>query len=166
MWAKTQLVHFLPSDFENETMEIGTDKLRQQSVKTDARQPLDEYKHNQDITAPPEPIAAGTTSDVPIHGEKTNILFHPTPTITYKPMFEELEKRGAGLTAGIFIAVIVLGRMFGGSLWGLVPLAVCVASGVFLWTKEVVRSGKEMEWHSEQLRGETVSEQKFHLRTR
>jgi len=36
-----------------------------------------EYKHNQDVTAPPD-VMEGTTSDVPIHGEKTNILFHPT----------------------------------------------------------------------------------------
>lgn len=71
-------------------------------------------------------------------------------------MFEELEKRANGLAAGIAIAVIVLGRTFGGSLWGLIPLSFCIASGVCLWMKEVVRSGREYEWHSEKLRGETV----------
>lgn len=71
-------------------------------------------------------------------------------------MFDELEKRANGLVAGIAVAIVVVGRAFGGSLWGLIPLAVCVASGVYLWAKEVIRSGRDREWHSEQLRGETV----------
>lgn len=128
-----------------------------QNVKTDPNQNLAEYKHNQDITAPPEPIAQGTTSDVPIHGEKTNILFHPTPSVTFKPMFDEIEKRADGLVAAIFLAIVILGRTFGGSLWGLIPLAACVASGVFLWARELIRSGRDREWRSEQVRGETVS---------
>ncbi|KAI5820434.1 hypothetical protein BZA77DRAFT_273967 [Pyronema omphalodes] len=45
-------------------------------------QSMDEYAEKQDITAPPAPVAPGTTVDVPIHGEKTNILFHPTPTLS------------------------------------------------------------------------------------
>jgi hypothetical protein len=96
---------------------------------------------------------------VPIHGEKTNILFHPTPSITFQPMFDELEKRANGIVAVIALAIILFGRAFGGSLWGLIPLAFCVTSGVYLWAKEVIRSGRDREWHSEQLRGETVSYQ-------
>ncbi|KAL1969495.1 hypothetical protein VTN77DRAFT_8933 [Rasamsonia byssochlamydoides] len=126
-------------------------------IKTDPRQDLREYKYNQNVTSPPDPIADGTTSDVPIHGEKTNILFHPTPSVTYQPMFDELEKRAYGLCAGIVVAVIILGRMFGGPLWGLLPLSFCLASGVYLWTKEVIRSGRDQEWSSEQLRGETAT---------
>jgi hypothetical protein len=71
-------------------------------------------------------------------------------------MFDDIEKRANGLIAGIFLAIIIVGRMFGGSLWGLIPLAACVASGVFLWVKELIRSGRDAEWRSEQLRGETV----------
>lgn len=108
------------------------------------------------MTAPPDPVADGTTSDVPIRGEKTNILFHPTPTVTYKPMFEQLERTAAGLCIAIMVAIIFLGRFFGGSLIGLVPLATFISSIVWLWMKEVVRSGTNMEWRSEQLRGETV----------
>ncbi|EAW10548.1 C2 domain protein [Aspergillus clavatus NRRL 1] len=126
-------------------------------IKTDAHQNLSDYKENQDITAPPDPIAAGTTSDVPIHGEKTNILFHPTPTVSYKPMFDELEKRASAVCVGILLGVIFLGRLFGGSLWGLAPLAICTSAGVWLWMKEVIRSGREMEWSSEQLRGQTAT---------
>ncbi|KAG8531084.1 uncharacterized protein KY384_004441 [Bacidia gigantensis] len=126
------------------------------TVKTDPSQTNPEYKENQDITAPPDPVAEGSTTDVPIHGEKTNILFHPTPSVSYEPMFAMLETRAGGLCIGLLVAVIVLGRMFGGSLLGLIPLSMCVASGVWLWMKEVVRSGREVEWQSEQTRGETA----------
>lgn len=112
----------------------------------------------QDITAPPDPIEPGSTSDVPIHGEKTNILFHPTPSVSYEPMFVELERRAEALCAGILLAIVILGKMFGGSLWGLIPLGACVSSGIWLWMKEVVRSGREVEWSSEQSRGEMVSQ--------
>ena len=126
-------------------------------VKTDPSQTNPEYKRNQDITSPPDPVAEGSTSDVPIHGEKTNILFHPTPSVSYEPMFASLESRAGGLCIGVTVAVVLLGKMFGGSLKGLIPLAMCIASGIWLWMKEVVRSGREVEWSSEQSRGETVS---------
>lgn len=127
-----------------------------QPLKTDASQPLAEYKHNQDVTAPPDPVAEGTTTDVPIHGEKTNVLFHPTPSISFEPMFESLEKRATVLCVGILIATVVVGKMFGGALIGLIPLAMCLSSGVFLWMKEVIRSGRETEWESEKVRGQMV----------
>ena len=109
------------------------------------------------MTAPPDPVAEGTTSDVPIHGEKTNVLFHPTPSVSYEPMFAELEKRAGILCIGIAVVTVVVGKMFGGALKGLVPLAMCLSSGVWLWMKEVVRSGREVEWSSEQTRGQLVS---------
>ena len=127
------------------------------NVKTDASQSNPEYSRNQDITAPPDPTAEGSISDVPIHGEKTNILFHPTPSVSYEPMFAALEKRAGALCVGVCLAIIILGKMFGGSLKGLIPTAMCIASGIWLWMKEVVRSGREVEWSSEQSRGETVS---------
>ncbi|GAB1192265.1 hypothetical protein APSETT444_001454 [Aspergillus pseudonomiae] len=123
-------------------------------VRTSPSQSLKDYKESQDITAPPDPIAEGTTSDVPLHGEITNVLFHPTPSISYKPMYDKLEKRGTGLCIGIVFGILFVGRMFGGSLWALFPLAACIASGVWLWVQEVIRSGREMEWSSEQLRGQ------------
>ncbi|KAJ5595279.1 uncharacterized protein N7459_001487 [Penicillium hispanicum] len=130
---------------------------RPTDVKTSHDQELSEYKENQDITAPPDPIAEGTTSDVPIRGEKTNVLFHPTPTVSYKPMYDQMEKSAMGLCVAMPFVIIVLGRVFGGSLWGLIPLAACIASGVWLWMQEVVRSGKDMEWSSEQLRGQMAT---------
>lgn len=72
-------------------------------------------------------------------------------------MFDVLQRRATGLCIGIPVAIIVIGRMFGGSFWGLFPLAFCISSGVWLWMQEVVRSGREMEWSSEQMRGQMVS---------
>ncbi len=72
-------------------------------------------------------------------------------------MFEILEKRAGGLCIAIFLAVVIFGKMFGGALKGMIPLGMCLASAIWLWMKEVVRSGREVEWSSEQTRGETVS---------
>ena len=94
---------------------------------------------------------------MPIHGEKTNILFHPTPSTSFEPMFKSLEHKAGALGIGIFMSIIILGKLFGGTLKGLIPLALCVTSGVWLWTKEVIRSGREVEWDSEKERGLTVS---------
>jgi len=72
-------------------------------------------------------------------------------------MFVSLEKRTSVLCVIVLAAIIVLGNMFGGELYGLIPLAMCVSSGLFLWMKEVIRSGRDAEWASEKERGETVS---------
>jgi hypothetical protein len=127
-----------------------------QPIKTDPHQSLEDYKYSQDVTAPPDPVAQGTTSDVPIHGEKTNVLFHPTPSVSYEPTFAALEKRAMFLCIGILVVTVVAGKMFGGALKGLIPLAMCLSSGVWLWVKEVIRSGREVEWNSEQTRGQMV----------
>lgn len=79
-------------------------------------------------------------------------------------MFASLEKRASALGLAIFFSIVVVGKMFGGSLKGLIPLGACVASGVWLWMKEVVRSGREVEWSSEQSRGETVGEYSAKIR--
>ena len=72
-------------------------------------------------------------------------------------MFKALEQRAGGLCIAILLSVVILGKMFGGALKGLIPLGMCLASGVWLWMKEVVRSGREVEWSSEQSRGETAT---------
>ena len=69
-------------------------------------------------------------------------------------MYEALEARANVLCASVLFAVIVIGKMFGGSLWGLVPLGMTIASGVFLWVKDLIKQGREMEWSSEKKRGE------------
>jgi len=142
---------------ENPMLSVPNANLgKETTVKTDKSQSGQEYSRNQDITAPPDPIYPGSTSDVPIHGEKTNILFHPTPSVSYEPMYTAIENRASVLCISVLVAIVVLGKMFGGALYGLIPLGMCISSGVFLWMKEVVRSGREIEWSSEQQRGETV----------
>ena len=143
---------------ENPTLSVPNANLGKEStVKTDASQKNPEYKEKQDITAPPDPIAEGSTSDVPIHGEKTNILFHPTPSVSYEPTFARLEERGMWMVAGVFVAIILIGRVFGGRYIGIIPLAMCISSGIWLWVREVVRSGREVEWESEKERGKTAT---------
>ncbi|TKX19683.1 C2 domain-containing protein 4 [Elsinoe australis] len=143
---------------KNPTLSVPNANLgKDTTVKTEASQKNPEYGHNQDITAPPDPVEPGSTSDVPIHGEKTNILFHPTPSVSYEPMFATLERRAGILCIGLFLGTIIIGNMFGGALKGLIPLGACLASGVWLWMKEVVRSGREIEWSSEKERGETAT---------
>lgn len=72
-------------------------------------------------------------------------------------MFAAIEKRAGILCIAVLLAIIILGKMFGGALKGLIPLGMCITSGIWLWMKEVVRSGREVEWDSEQTRGQTVS---------
>jgi Ca2+-dependent lipid-binding protein len=127
---------------------------KETTAKTDPSQSSEDYRIIQDITAPPAPMEPGSTTDVPIKGEKSNILFHPTPSVSYEPMFATLEKQAQTLCIGVFVGIIVVGRIFSARLIGLIPLAFCVGSGVFLWMKEVVRSGREVEWSSEKERGE------------
>jgi hypothetical protein len=67
-----------------------------------------------------------------------------------------MEQQAGIVCAGVFLAVVILGKMFGGSLKGLIPLAMCLTSGIWLWMKEFVRSGREVEWESEKERGLTV----------
>ncbi|EEP80240.1 conserved hypothetical protein [Uncinocarpus reesii 1704] len=138
----------LPRDFHAD---------RKKDIQTQPDQPLHEYKHKQDITAPPEPVAEGTTSDVPIHGEKTNVLFHPTPSVSYEPMFKSLEKRGGVLCMGVFWAILIAGKLAGGALKWLIPLSFCVVSAVWLWVQDVIRKGRQHEWQSEQIRGQTAT---------
>lgn len=71
-------------------------------------------------------------------------------------MFASIEKQAGGLCIAVFLAIVILGKLFGASLKGVIPLAACVVSGIFLWAKELVRSGREVEWSSEQSRGETA----------
>lgn len=71
-------------------------------------------------------------------------------------MYAAIEARANILCAAIFFSIVFIGKMFGGRLWGLLPLGLCIASGVFLWMKDLVRQGRDTEWYSEQRRGETA----------
>jgi Ca2+-dependent lipid-binding protein len=127
------------------------------TIATSSKMSGEEYRYAQDVTAPPDPVETGATSDVPIRSEKTSVVFYKTPSVSYEPMFAILEQRSNVLCAGILCAIVFIGKMFGGRLLGLIPLGFCVASGVFLWTKDLIRQGRDLEWSSEQERGETAT---------
>jgi hypothetical protein len=114
-------------------------------VKTEAHQSGEEYRHNQDITAPPDQVEPGATSNVPLSDQKTNILFHHTPSVSYESMYVQLEKRTYILCAGVLLSIVVLGKLFGGALYGLIPLGLCVSSGIFLWMGDLVTKGRSHE---------------------
>ncbi|VBB77881.1 Putative protein similar to meiotically up-regulated gene 190 protein of Schizosaccharomyces pombe [Podospora comata] len=126
------------------------------TLATSPDQSGEEYRKAQDETAPPDPIHKGATSDVPIHGEATNVLFHPTPSISFEGMFESIEARANVLCAAVFFGIVLIGKMFGGSLWGLIPLAAVISSGIFLWAKDLIKQGRANEWAAEKKRGETA----------
>lgn len=71
-------------------------------------------------------------------------------------MFKVLEKSASILCSIIFVAILVVGRFAGGQLKWMFPLSCCVATGVWLWTFDVIRRGRTFEWHSEKVRGQTV----------
>ncbi|RCI13191.1 hypothetical protein L249_0360 [Ophiocordyceps polyrhachis-furcata BCC 54312] len=143
---------------EDPQLSVPNENLGKPSTVTvSSKQSGEEYRRAQDVTAPPDPVQAGSTSDVPISSEKTSILFYRTPSVSYEPMFVALERKATVLCLGIFIAIVFIGKVFGGRLLGLVPLAACVSSGVFLWAKDLVRQGRDVEWSSEQERGETAT---------
>ncbi|EFQ31659.1 C2 domain-containing protein [Colletotrichum graminicola] len=143
---------------ENPQITVPNQNLgKDATIATSSDQSGEEYRYAQDVTAPPAPVEPGSTTDVPIHSEKTNVNFFKTPSVSYEPMFEHLERRANVLCAGIFFSVIIVGKFFGGALYGLIPLGFCVASGVFLWVKDLITQGRNMEWSSEKDRGETAT---------
>ncbi|WYZ36748.1 hypothetical protein EsH8_II_000254 [Colletotrichum jinshuiense] len=143
---------------ENPQLSVPNENLgKKATVSTSSKQSGEEYRRAQDVTAPPDPVEPGSTSDVPIHSEKTNVVFFKTPSVSYEPMFEHLERRANILCGGIFFSIVIVGKFFGGALYGLVPLGFCVASGVFLWVKDLITQGRNTEWSSEQERGETAT---------
>jgi hypothetical protein len=77
--------------------------------------------------------------------KKTNILFHLTPSVSYESMYVQLEKRTYILYGRVLLSIVVLGKLFGGTLHGLVPLGLCVSSDIFLWMRELVTKGKSHE---------------------
>jgi hypothetical protein len=89
--------------------------------------------------------------------KKTNILFHPTPSVSYESMYVQLEKRTYILCGRVLLSIVVLGKLFGGTLHALIPLGLCVSSGIFLWMRELVTKGRSHEWSSETARGKMVS---------
>ncbi len=117
---------------------------------TTSNQSQSEYRLAQDLTAPPAPMAPDTTSDLPIHGEKTNVLFHPTPAVSFEPMYAALEARAAVLCTVIFFGIAIFGGSgsgWTGRVW-MVLMGASVAAGGWMWVKQVVTQGRATECKS------------------
>ncbi|KKA26644.1 hypothetical protein TD95_002636 [Thielaviopsis punctulata] len=143
---------------DNPKMSVPNENLgRPTTVPMSSEMSGEEYRHAQDIMAPPDPVQPGATSDVPIRSEKTSILFYKTPSVSYEPMFEMLEMRASFLSLGLFLVISLVGNLFGARIWGIVPLAGGVSCAVFLWAKELIRQGRDREWESERERGEMAT---------
>ncbi|RPB05375.1 hypothetical protein L873DRAFT_1662648 [Choiromyces venosus 120613-1] len=128
-------------------------------VQSSPTQPHDEYARKQDVTAPPEPIAPHSATDVPIHGEKTNVLFHPTPSLSLEhTVFKQVEKQSTLLCLGIFMSIILLGRfLLGSSVIGLLTTASLVSSAVYYWARNLAEEARNVDWDSEKRRGQTAA---------
>jgi Ca2+-dependent lipid-binding protein len=142
--------------------ELGVMLTRVKQIRShDFAQPTQEHKEyseKQDVTAPPEPTKPHTTTDIPIRGEKTNILLHPTPSLSLEDtVFASFEQKAGGLCIGIFATIVVLGKVLGGSsifLSGFIGLLV--AGGVWYWAQGVMQEAKTVDWESEKKRGQTA----------
>lgn len=122
-------------------------------------QSQEEYAHSQDVTAPPDPVAPNSTIDVPIHGEKTNILFHPTPALSLQnTVFHDLEDSATAICVVLFAFIVIFGRIIsGGSFIGLTLIGAGASSYIWYWTKSLVDESANVDWESERRRGEIAT---------
>lgn len=134
-------------------------------MKTTPHQQPKDYSKAQDVTAPPDPMAPDSTIDVPIHGDKTNLLFHPTPTLSLSSteVIATLENRTKitclvviGLISGL--PFLLPGSMSPQFRWttvlGLFMTGIGVAGGLWFWMRRILEQARNVDWASEKQRGE------------
>jgi Ca2+-dependent lipid-binding protein len=125
-------------------------------VASSKQQTPEEYRKTQDDTAPPD-AKAGTTEDVPLKGENTNVLFHPTPGIDFTDAYIALEKHTGRLCIGILVGIIGLTKLFQRSgFLGSIFTAIAVSGFVWFWMKRIKDEAEKIRWESERQRGVTA----------
>ncbi|RKF82781.1 Meiotically up-regulated gene 190 protein [Golovinomyces cichoracearum] len=129
---------------------------RVNTAKTDSSQSDEQYREGHEITSP-DPSGSNSTSDVPINCQKNTLLSHPTNSVSYEPLYESLEKSTNVLCVTIVMSILFFGKLVGGSLYGLIPLSLCITSGIFLWMKDLVQKGRSNQWQSECKRGQYIN---------
>ena len=116
----------------------------------------EEYRKTQDDTAPPD-AQPGTTEDVPLKGESTNVLFHPTPGVDFTDGFAALEKNTAILCGVIVVGIIASTRVFHRfSFLGSLLTAILVSGSVWFWMKRIKEEAENIRWETEKQRGQTA----------
>ncbi|QUC15769.1 uncharacterized protein UV8b_00010 [Ustilaginoidea virens] len=85
------------------------------------RQDKHEYKQEENALAMDDTPKAGQTNDVPIGGEKSNVLFHPTPEPNFERVFDSNENPLMMVSYTVFGVIVFLDWLFiGGGLKGFV----------------------------------------------
>lgn len=118
--------------------------FKQQEDKTaGARKQTEKGKAGSGAPSADDGPKAHATDDVPIGGEKSNVLFHPTPQVNFDHVYDALKQDLRQVAYLIFGSVIVLDWLFIGGGWigflkSLLP-AAGVAAAVYLI---LVRAGQ------------------------
>lgn len=130
-----------------------------QEIHSSPTQSREEYARTQDVTAPPDPVVPGSTTDVPIHGEKTNILFHPTPALSLRgTVFRSFERRAITPCVILFASIVFFGyAIAGGSFIGLALVGAGASSYLWYWAKGLADESTNVDWESERRRGEIAT---------
>ncbi|KHJ33498.1 putative meiotically up-regulated protein [Erysiphe necator] len=102
----------------------------------------------------PSPMKSDFKLDMPIHGKKTNALFHPIYSFDLEPIFKKFEKSTNIVCITIVISVIVFGKLAGGALYGLIFISLCITSVIFLWMKNIVQKSRSYKLQDKNKRGE------------
>lgn len=151
----------------------GATNTAKEFPHTSPIQPLKEFAEIQDITAPPAPMAPHSTSDVPLRGgEKTNLLFHPTPTIALSstPVIQALEQKAKYVCITLFTFTAMIPLLpsilcgFKGGVHVTVPsflasftAGITIACAIWVWTRSILRQTRNIDWSAERQRGEISS---------
>lgn len=94
---------------------------------------------------------------MPLKGEVTNVLFHPTPGVDFTKGFEALERHTTILCIAIIIVVVGLNKVVGkGSMLSSVITATLVSGGVWFWMKWIQEEAENIRWGTETARGQTA----------
>lgn len=118
-------------------------------------------------------MAPHSTSDVPLRGgEKTNLLFHPTPTISLSstPVIQALEKKAQQVCIAVLVFTTMIPllpwmlRGFKGGFHVTVPsmlasftAGVLIACAIWVWTRSLLTQTRNIDWSAERQRGEIAS---------
>ncbi|EEB09232.1 C2 domain-containing protein [Schizosaccharomyces japonicus yFS275] len=133
--------------------EITQNGLPRQQPYISSTQPLTTYKQRQDDLAPPEALHQ-YTRDVPINDEKTNILFYPTPSVNLRFISDELRRKTNRYTFVCFIVAVLITWWSTRSRFASIVTPLIMSCAFYMWVQYVQQLGEQVQWGSEQARGE------------
>lgn len=113
---------------------------QQEEKEAAARKQAEKEKTGPGVHSADDGPKANATDDVPIGGEKSNVLFHPTPQVNFDHVYDALKQDLRQVAYLIFGSVIVLDWLFIGGGWigflkSLLPAAGVAAAVYFILDK-------------------------------